>query len=75
MITLNKKQIDMLRGLWLHQGSVTHEHEKPDFKFYADQLDNLKVPFWLQNAIAYEAASREAFYGKYFSTILQTVNR
>ena len=67
---INEKQKEALFGLFLHCYGVYHHNQKADFEFYAKKLDELKVPFTVQNLIAQAAENRDNYY-LYFSTVLK----
>lgn len=53
MYQINEKQLETLKGFKLH--IWTHYHEKEsyfDSSFWAEQLDNLKIPWFVQNTTA-----------------------
>jgi len=53
---------EALNGLYLHCWAVYHEGTQSDFSFYADKLDGLRVPWWVQNAVSILAEQRTSIH-------------
>lgn len=50
--TINDTQYDALLGFKLHVWNHYHGETKMDFGFWAEKLDNLKIPWFVQNTVA-----------------------
>ena len=78
-----KEQYELLNALY--SGIVTHKRNPDDealresmrekFKDYAKELDTLKVPFAVQNAVAGAADKRENWFKYNNSVIMEVCNR
>jgi hypothetical protein len=57
---INTHQYDLLLGFYAHCYSVYQSGSKPDFCFWAEQLDNDQVPWSIQNTVAVIAETKES---------------
>lgn len=53
---------ELLNGLYLHCYAVNHEGATSDYDFYAERLDRLGVPFWVQNNVSALAELRTSIH-------------
>ena len=67
---INRHQLDNLLGFYTHCFCVYHDKVKSDFAFWANQLDDINVPWSVQNTVAVLAESKgnQRFY---FRTLLK----
>lgn len=54
--------LDRIECFLIHLHSVYHNATKPDFPGYAQELDALKVPFWVQNNVSAIADEKPLLY-------------
>ena len=73
MTTINRKQLDLLSGFYTHCYCVYHDKVKQYFAFWADQLDEAKVPWSVQNSVA-NLAEDKSTQAQYMSTLLANKN-
>lgn len=69
MDTVTQEQFILLQGLMVHCWAVYHEDADEDFEFWAEQLDEAKVPWHVQNTAAYLMNNRENGF-RYFRSLL-----
>lgn len=69
---LSQRQADTLSGFFVHLWCVNFEGVKADYGFYANRLDELEVPWWVQNKVSGLADVRENNFF-YFRTILKKI--
>ena len=61
--TITAHQFSYLQGFFVHVWCVYHEKSKSDFSFWAKQLDDLGISWYVQNTVACLADKREnVFY-------------
>lgn len=53
---------EALNGLYLHCYGVYHEGTMQDFGYYANKLDRLGVPMWVQNNVSAMAEMRTSIH-------------
>lgn len=73
MTCISSEQYDALTGLKLHAWNVYWNKVKPDWEFYAEMLDNLKVPWIAQNWTSCLMEKRENGFST-LSTLLKKHN-
>ena len=56
---INQKQFSVLQGFKLHTWNVFHNKTPNMFKFWADELDKVNIPYSLQNKVANWTVVRE----------------
>ena len=71
---MNREQVNALHSLFIHCAVVNFDGVKPDYKFYAKKLDELNVPWHVQNRVAEAAATRENVYSRYFKNLLKELD-
>ena len=69
---LDRRQVDELHGLFLHCWEVKHQGSDPDYTFRAEILDELNVPWSIQNWVAEYAQVRTNIH-RQFSSILMEI--
>jgi hypothetical protein len=52
MQTITEAQFDKLLGFKLHIWNHYHQDVKTDFGFWADLLDEAKIPWFVQNTVS-----------------------
>ena len=67
---INSQQFDNLLGFYTHCFCVYHDKVKSDFAFWANRLDDIKVPWPVKNTVAAlaECKDNQRFY---FRTLLK----
>lgn len=61
--TITHHQFTYLQGFFTHVWCVTHEKAKSDYAFWAKQLDDLGISWYVQNLVAALADKRiNGFY-------------
>ena len=70
VLKVNRKQVDLLSGFFVHLWCVKFEGVKMDVRFWARELDRAKIPWNIQNKIAELAGVRNNKF-LYFSTVLK----
>lgn len=71
METVTQEQFRLLQGFMLHCWAVYHEKANKFFGFWAEQLDEAKIPWHIQNTAAYLMEDRENGF-RYFRSLLSS---
>lgn len=67
---ITEEQKEELKGFFLYMFSYIHGEEQNHFSWWAQKLDNLKIPWIVQNLIAGAAEDKQNGY-IYFSSLLK----
>jgi len=57
---ITRKQFEVLQGFFAHCYAVYHDNVKPDWAFWAEQLDTINIPWSVQNTVAVTAEDRSS---------------
>lgn len=71
MISITQEQFRVIQDFMSHMWHHFHTEEKADLSFWAEKLDEMKIPWAVQNNAAYLMEDRENGF-RYFRQVLKT---
>lgn len=59
---LTDENVNALTNFYIHVRNVSFNNTEADYPFFANMLDRLNVPFWVQNNLAVMAKDKQVYY-------------